>query len=65
MKEIINSHDDLISQITGKDFYTLLLSIDEMVNSVSPMDIYKKYEPLYLKLSNPRKEPQIKTHLFF
>jgi hypothetical protein len=65
MKEIVNSHDGLISQVVGKDFHTLLLSIDEMVNSVSPMDVYKKYELLYLKLSNPRKEPQIKTHLFF
>ena len=65
IKEIMNSHDDLISQIVKGDSFKLLNSIDEMVKSDSPMGVYKKYEPLYLKLSNPRKEEKIITNTFF
>ena len=59
--EIMNSHDDLISQIVNNDSFKLLESIDEMVKSDSPMEVYRKYEPLYLKMSNPRTEEKILT----
>ena len=65
VKEIMNSHDDLISQIVNNDLFKLLKSIDEMVKSDSPMEVYRKYEPLYLKMSNPRTEEKILTNTFF
>jgi len=65
IKEIMNSHDDLISQVVKTDLFKLLKSIDEMVKSDSPMEVYRKYEPLYLKLSNPRKEEKLITNTFF
>ena len=65
IKEIMNSHDDLIKQVVKGDSFKLLNSIDEMVKSDSPMEVYKKYEPLYLKMSNPRQEEKIITNKFF
>ena len=65
VKEIMNSHDDLINQIVKNDSFKLLNSIDEMVKSDSPMEVYKKYEPLYLKMSNPRQEEKVITNKFF
>ena len=65
VKEIVNSHDDLIHQIVNNDLFKLLKSIDEMVKSDSPMEVYSKYEPLYLKMSNPRTEEKILTNTFF
>ena len=65
IKEIMNSHDGLIEQIVNVDMFKLLKSIDEMVKSDSPMEVYKKYEPLYLKLSNPNQESKVITNTFF
>ena len=65
IKEVANSHDDLIEQVTNRDIYKLLISIDEMVKSENPMDVYRKYEPLYLKLSNPNKEQKSVVNKFF
>ena len=65
IKEIMNSHDDLIKQVVKGDSFKLLNSIDEMVKSDSPMEVYKKYEPLYLKMSNPRQEEKVITNKFF
>ena len=65
IKEVMNHHDDLINQIVGDEKFRLLKSIDEMVKSDSPMDVYNKYKPLYLKYSNPRKEEQKQTNKFF
>ena len=65
IKEVANSHDDLIEQVTNRDIYKLLISIDEMVKSENPMDVYRKYEPLYLKLSNPNKEQKSMVNKFF
>ena len=65
VKEIMNSHDGLIEQIVNRDLFKLLNSIDEMVKSDSPIEVYKKYEPLYLKLSNPNQENKVITNTFF
>ena len=35
------------------------------LKSDSPMEVYRKYEPLYLKMSNPRTEEKILTNTFF
>ena len=61
----MNSHDGLVEQIVNVDMFKLLKSIDEMVKSDSPMEVYKKYEPLYLKLSNPNQEVKKITNTFF
>ena len=65
IKEIMNSHDGLIEQIVNNDMFKLLKSIDEMVKSDLPMEVFKKYEPLYLKLSNPNQEVKKITNTFF
>ena len=65
VKEIMNSHDGLIEQIVNRDLFKLLNSIDEMVKSDSPIEVYRKYEPLYLKLSNPNQESKVITNTFF
>ena len=58
-------HDDLINQIVGDKKFKVLSSIDEMVKSNSPLEVYNKYKPLYLKLSNPRNQEQTQTNKFF
>ena len=65
IKQIMNSHDGLVKQIVNTDMFKLLKSIDEMVKSDSPMEVYKSYEPLYLKLSNPNQEVKQITNTFF
>jgi hypothetical protein len=47
--------------------FRVLRSIDEMVKSDSPMEVYKEYLDLYLKLSNPNEENKevTKTNNFF
>ena len=65
VKEIMNSHDGLIEQIVNRDLFKLLNSIDEMVKSDSPIEVYRKYEPLYLKMSNPNQESKVITNTFF
>lgn len=65
IQELMSHHDDLINQVVGDDKFRLLKSIDEMVKSDRPMDVYDKYKPLYLKLSNPRKQEPTQTNKFF
>ena len=65
IKEIMNSHDGLIEQVVNTDMFKLLKSIDDMFKSDSPMEVYKKYELLYLKLSNPNQEVKKVTNTFF
>ena len=65
IQEIMKHHDGLIDQVVGSERFKLLNSIDEMVKSDSPMDVYEKYSPLYLKLSNPRTEEKANTNVFF
>ena len=62
IQEIMKHHDGLIDQVVGSERFKLLNSIDEMVKSDSPMDVYEKYSPLYLKLSNPRTEEKTNTN---
>jgi hypothetical protein len=42
-----------------------LKSIDEMVKSESPMEVFHKYKPLYLKYSNPREQERKQINKFF
>jgi len=65
IKEIANSHSDLIEQITTPDINNLLKSVDELVKSENPIETYNKYQPLYLKLSNPNKEEKKVINKFF
>jgi len=67
IREIMGSHDGLIEQIVKGDMFRVLRSIDEMVKSDSPMEVYKEYLDLYLKLSNPNEENKevTKTNNFF
>ena len=65
IKEIANSHSDLVEQITTPDINNLLKSVDELVKSENPIETYNKYQPLYLKLSNPNKEEKKVINKFF
>ena len=56
---------NITGKIVGDEKFRLLKSIDELVKSDSPMDIYNKYKPLYLKFSNPRKHEQKQINKFF
>jgi len=65
IESLIYSHDFILQQSVSPDIYTMLHSIDEMVKSDNPKKVFEKYKNLYRKMSNTKKETQIKTHQFF
>ena len=65
LESIIYGHDFILEQATSFDTYKLLHSVDEMIKSDNPKQVFEKYKQLYTKLSNMKKEDQIKTHSFF
>ncbi len=65
VKEVMGHHDDLINQLVGDEKFRILNSIERMVKSDSPLDVYDKYKPLYLKFSNPRTEETKVNRRFF
>ena len=66
IESIVYGHDYILQQSISKELYTILQSIDEMVKSDTPMRVYEKYKPLYMKMSNAKKQPSVNTgHKFF
>ena len=65
IQDLMNHHDELINQIVGDEKFQILKSIDEMVKSESPMEVFHKYKPLYLKYSNPREQERKQINKFF
>ena len=66
IESIVYGHDYILQQSISKELYTILQSIDEMVKSDTPMRVYEKYKPLYMKMSNVKKQPSVNTgHKFF
>ena len=64
--DYVYSHDYILKQILSNDMHELLMSLDKMVKSDTPMLVYEKYKPLYKKLSNTKIDPNINTkHKFF
>ena len=65
IESIVYAHDFILEQTVSKDLYNMLHSIDEMVKSDNPNMVFEKYSHLYTKLSNTKRQSQIKTHSFF
>tara|TARA_Y100000034_G_C6897813_1_gene414360 strand:- start:1998 stop:3203 length:1206 start_codon:yes stop_codon:yes gene_type:complete len=65
IESIIYGHDFILEQATSNDTYKLLHSVDEMIKSDNPKQVFEKYKHLYTKLSNMKKEEQVKEHSFF
>ena len=61
----INSHPYILQQAVSADMFKLLNSIDEMVKSDKPYEVFQKYKPLYLKLSNVNSNVETGEHKFF
>ena len=61
----VNSHPYILEQAVSADMFKLLNSIDEMVKSDKPYEVFQKYKPLYLKLSNVNTNTETKQHSFF
>ena len=61
----VHSHDHILTQVLSTDMYNLLKSLDEMVKNDSPTKVFEKYKQLYTKMSNFRKDTQVKQHSFF
>tara|TARA_R110002020_G_scaffold300769_2_gene516303 strand:- start:78 stop:1280 length:1203 start_codon:yes stop_codon:yes gene_type:complete len=65
IEHYINGHDYILKQVVNKDTYTVLQSIDEMVKSDKPIQVFEKYKHLYKKLSNTKKEHSYASNSFF
>ena len=65
LESIVYGHDFILEQATSADTYKLLHSVDEMIKSDNPRQVFEKYKYLYTKLSNMKKEEQQNTHSFF
>ena len=65
VEHYIDGHDYILEQVVDKDTYTVLMSIDEMVKSDKPYEVFQRYKPLYLKLSNVNTNAETKQHSFF
>tara|TARA_B100000131_G_scaffold47258_1_gene41892 strand:- start:207 stop:1394 length:1188 start_codon:yes stop_codon:yes gene_type:complete len=61
----VNSHPYILEQAVSADMFKLLNSIDEMVKSDKPYEVFQRYKPLYLKLSNVNTNTNTKEHSFF
>ncbi len=61
----VYSHDYIKKQILSNDMYELLESIDAMVKSDKPRDVFEKYKPLFKRLSNVKSENETIENKFF
>jgi queuine/archaeosine tRNA-ribosyltransferase len=61
----VYSHDYIKKQILSNDMYELLQSIDDMVKSDKPRDVFEKYKPLFKRLSNVKSENETIENKFF
>ncbi len=61
----VYSHDYIKKQILSNDMYELLQSIDAMVKSDKPRDVFEKYKPLFKRLSNVKSENETIENKFF
>lgn len=65
VEHYIDGHDYILEQVVDKDTYKVLKSIDEMVKSDKPIQVFEKYKHLYKKLSNTKKEHSYASNQFF
>ena len=65
VEHYIDGHNYILEQVVDKDTYTVLKSIDEMVKSDKPIQVFEKYKHLYKKLSNTKKEHSYASNQFF
>ena len=64
INDYVYGHPYLLEQIVSKDMLMVLKSIDEMAKQDNVLQIFEKYKPLYIKLSNTHKEVS-NEHEFF
>jgi hypothetical protein len=66
LETIVYGHDFILKEGVSIDVYNMMHSIDEMVKSDNPKQVFEKYKRLYMKMSNTKKELNINTkHKFF
>ncbi len=63
--ELIYGHDYILEQAVDREVYKVLKSIDEMVKSDDPTQVFEKYKQVYMKMSNTKKNPPETKHNFF
>ncbi len=61
----VYSHDYIKKQVLSNDMYELLESIDAMVKSDKPREVFEKYIPLFKRLSNVKNDNEIIENKFF
>ena len=61
----VYSHDYIKKQVLSNDMYELLDSIDAMVKSDKPREVFEKYKPLFKRLSNVKSENETIENKFF
>jgi queuine/archaeosine tRNA-ribosyltransferase len=61
----VYSHDYIKKQVLSNDMYELLESIDAMVKSDKPREVFEKYKPLFKRLSNVKNENETIENKFF
>ena len=61
----VYSHDYIKKQVLSNDMYELLDSIDAMVKSDKPREVFEKYIPLFKRLSNVKNDNEIIENKFF
>ena len=61
----VYAHDYMLEQIVSTDMFTLLKSLDTMVKSDNPKNVFEKHKQLYTKMSRLNKETRVKNHDFF
>jgi hypothetical protein len=61
----VYAHDYMLEQIVSTDMFKLLKSLDTMVKSDNPKNVFEKHKQLYTKMSRLNKETRVKNHDFF
>ena len=61
----VYSHDYIKKQVLSNDMNELLDSIDAMVKSDKPREVFEKYIPLFKRLSNVKNDNEIIENKFF
>jgi len=61
----VHSHEYILKQVVSTDMYELLQSLDKMVKSDNPIQVFEKYKQLYTKMSRLNNETPAKKHNFW
>ena len=65
LETIVYGHDFILKEAVSKDVYEMMHSIDEMIKSADPKQVFEKHRQLYTKLSNVKQGDSTNNHTFF